>query len=98
MREPTEADVECIRGWLSSPSDDTGVHLAADDSSWEFLPYATLAQHVRRVARLLVEQGVGSGHTVSVLMPTSHLCLPTMFTVLATDARMTPIQPPPFGS
>ena len=98
MREPAEADVECIRGWLTSPSDDTGVHLAADDGSWEFLPYATLAEQVRRVARLLVEQGVGSGHTVCVLMPTSHLCLATMFAVLAVGATLTPIAPPLFGS
>ena len=98
MREPAEADVECIRGWLTSPSDDTGVHLAADDGSWEFLPYATLAEQVRRVARLLVEQGVGSGHTVCVLMPTSHLCLATMFAVLAAGATLTPIAPPLFGS
>ena len=98
MREPAEADVECIRGWLTSPSDDTGVYLAADDGSWEFLPYATLAEQVRRVARLLVEQGVGSGHTVCVLMPTSHLCLATMFAVLAAGATLTPIAPPLFGS
>ena len=98
MREPAEADVECIRGWLTSPSDDTGVQLAADDGSWEFLPYATLAEHVRRVARLLVEQGVGSGHTVGVLMPTSHLCLAAMFAVLAAGATLTPIAPPMFGS
>ena len=53
MREPDEADVARILGWLTSPSEDTGVHLAADDGGWEFLSYATLAEQVRRVARLL---------------------------------------------
>ena len=98
MCDPAEADVEYIRGWLTSPSDDTGVHLAADDGSWEFLPYATLAEQVRRVARLLVERGVGCGHTVCVLMPTSHLCVATMFAVLAVGATLTPIAPRLFGS
>jgi acyl-CoA synthetase (AMP-forming)/AMP-acid ligase II len=98
MREPDEADVARILGWLTSPSEDTGVHLAADDGGWEFLSYATLAEQVRRVARLLVEQGVGSGDTVCVLMPTSHLCLATMFAVLAAGATLTPIAPPLFGS
>jgi len=98
MREPAEADVVRILGWLTSPSEYTGVHLAADDGGWEFLSYATLADQVRRVARLLVAQGVGSGDTVCVLMPTSHLCLATMFAVLAAGATLTPIAPPLFGS
>jgi len=98
MREPAEADVVRILGWLTSPSEDTGVHLAADDGGWEFLSYATLAEQVRRVARLLAEQGVGSGDTVCVLMPTSHLCLATMFAVLAAGATLTPVAPPLFGS
>ncbi|OBK56652.1 hypothetical protein A5656_18925 [Mycobacterium gordonae] len=102
MRDPDEIDVECIRGWLNSPSEDTGVYLASDEGdrggSWDFLPYTTMAQHVRRVAHLLVERGVRSGHTVGVLMPTSHLCLATMFAVLAAGATLTPIAPALFGS
>lgn len=65
MRDPDEIDVECIRGWLNSPSEDTGVYLASDEGdrggSWDFLPYTTMAQHVRRVAHLLVERGSARG-------------------------------------
>jgi acyl-CoA synthetase (AMP-forming)/AMP-acid ligase II len=90
------ADADALRGWVMSPRSDTGVHLATDDGSWEFAPYSVLADHARRIARLLTDGGVGTGSTVGVLMPTSHLCLATMFGVMAAGATLTPITPPQF--
>jgi acyl-CoA synthetase (AMP-forming)/AMP-acid ligase II len=90
------SDVQAIRGWLDAPGADTGVHLAADDGGWDFLPYTELAQQVRRIAGLLLDRGLGAGRTVAVLMPTSHLCLAAMFAVPAAGATLTPVAPPLF--
>lgn len=89
------SEVAAIRGWLDTPSTDTGVHLAGNDG-WDYLPYSALAEQVRRIAGLLVDRGVGAGHTVCVLMPTSHLCLAAMFAVTAAGATLTPVAPPLF--
>lgn len=89
-------DVEGIRGWLDAPSQDTGVHLAGDDGSWDFVSYRTLARRVRRIARLLTDSGIGAGDTVGVLLPTSYLCLAAMFAVPAAGATLTPVAPPLF--
>lgn len=93
-----ESAAAAIRGWLVSPRLDTGVHLATDDGGWEFAPYSVLAEDARRIARLLIGEGVGAGSVVGVLMPTSHLCLATMFGVLAAGGTLTPIAPPQFES
>lgn len=87
-----------LRGWMTAPRADTGVHLAGDDGGWEFAPYTELADHARRIARLLIDEGVDPGSTVGVLMPTSHLCLSAMFGVLAAGGTLTPISPPQFES
>lgn len=92
MPEPT--DVEAIRGWLTAPRADTGIHLATDDNGWEYVDYPTLADHARRIARLLTERGTVAGDTVCVLMPTSHLCVATMFAVVAAGATLTPVATP----
>jgi acyl-CoA synthetase (AMP-forming)/AMP-acid ligase II len=89
-------DVESIRGWLSAPSADTGIHLAGDDGGWDFVPYVALADQVLRIARLLTDRGIGAGDAVAVLMPTSHLCLAALFAVPAAGATLTPIAPPLF--
>lgn len=89
-------DVDRIRGWLMEPRDDTGIHLANDKSGWDFLTYRVLADNARRIARRLIDDGVRPGDVVSVLMPTSDLCLSTMFGVLAAGATLTPIVPPMF--
>jgi acyl-CoA synthetase (AMP-forming)/AMP-acid ligase II len=89
-------DVDRIRGWLMSPRDDTGIQLANDNGGWDLANYRDLADHARRIARRLIDEGVQPGDVVSVLMPTSDLCLATMFGVLAAGATLTPIVPPMF--
>lgn len=101
MRDVTrEADAATLRGWLLDPRAGSGVHLATDagegEDGWEFAPYPELADRARRIARALIDEGVTSGSTVGVLMPTSHLCLATLFAVLAAGATLTPISPPQF--
>ncbi|WP_156686410.1 AMP-binding protein [Mycobacterium sp. Marseille-P9652] len=89
-------DAATLREWMMSPRSDTGIHLATDDGGWDFVPYAALADDARRIARSLVADGVGSGTTVGVLIPTSRLCVATMFGVLAAGGTLTPITPPQF--
>lgn len=90
-------DVTRIRGWLMEPRDHTGIHLANDTGGWDFATYHQLADHALRIARRLIDEGVRPGDVVSVLMPTSGLCLSTMFGVLAAGATLTPpIVPPMF--
>jgi acyl-CoA synthetase (AMP-forming)/AMP-acid ligase II/predicted nucleotidyltransferase len=88
--------VDRIVGWLMAPRDETGIHLATDDGGWQFASYRDLADQARRIARRLVDEGVRSGDVVAVLMPTSDLCLATLFGVLAAGATLTPIVPPMF--
>ncbi|EHB55882.1 AMP-dependent synthetase and ligase [Mycolicibacterium rhodesiae JS60] len=90
------SSVERIVGWLMAPRDDTGIHLATDDGGWHLANYRDLADQARRIARRLVDEGVRSGDVVAVLMPTSDLCLATLFGVLAAGATLTPIVPPMF--
>lgn len=78
-----EIAAAAVRDWLMTPRTDTGVHLADDDGGWDFVSYAALADQARRIAHLLIAEGVAPGDPVGVLMPTSHLCLATMFGVLA---------------
>ena len=92
----TPDDAAALRGWLMSPRPDTGIHLATDDGGWDFVPYPALADDARRIAQLLIADGVGSGTTVGVLIPTSRLCVATMFGVLAAGGTLTPITPPQF--
>lgn len=89
-------DVDRIRGWLMEPRDYTGIHLANDNGGWDFADYQQLANHARRIAQRLIEEGVRPGDVVAVLMPTSALCLSAMFGVLAAGATLTPIVPPMF--
>lgn len=91
-----EIAAAAVRDWLMTPRTDTGVHLADDDGGWDFVSYAALADQARRIAHLLIAEGVAPGDPVGVLMPTSHLCLATMFGVLAAGGTLTPITPPQF--
>lgn len=84
-----------VRGWLMAPRADTGVYLANDQGGWDLVSYTALADQARRIARRLVDEGA-AGESVGVLMPTSHLCLATMFAVLAAGGTLVPITPPQF--
>jgi acyl-CoA synthetase (AMP-forming)/AMP-acid ligase II len=80
-----------------APRDDTWIRLANDSGGWDVAGYRDLADQARRIARRLIDEGVRTGDVVSVLMPTSDLCLATMFGVLAAGATLTPIVPPMFA-
>lgn len=95
MHVMTGESAAAVRGWLMSPRSDAGVHLANDQGGWDFVSYPTLADQGRRIARRLVDEGA-AGEPVGVLMPTSHLCLATMFAVLAAGGTLVPITPPQF--
>ncbi len=92
----TDVDVDSVRGWLMAPRDHTGVYLANDDGSWDFANYPKLADQALRIAQRLTDESVRPGDVVSVLMPTSDLCLSTLFAVMAAGATLTPIAPPQF--
>ncbi|MFI6517469.1 AMP-binding protein [Spirillospora sp. NPDC050679] len=85
-----------LRDWLDKPHTGRGVHLAADDGSWEFRDYGELASAARRTAAALIEEGVRPGDVVCLVLPTDFTCIETYFAVWAAGATACLITPPLF--
>jgi acyl-CoA synthetase (AMP-forming)/AMP-acid ligase II len=85
-----------LRDWLDKPKAGRGVHLAADDGSWEFREYEALAGAARRTAAALIEEGVRPGDVVCLVLPTDYTCMETYYGVWAAGATVCLITPPLF--
>ncbi|WP_395110802.1 AMP-binding protein [Actinomadura sp. SCN-SB] len=85
-----------LRDWLDKPKAGRGVHLAADDGSWEFREYGELAAGARRRAAALIEEGVRPGDVVCLVLPTDYTCMETYYAVWAAGATVCLITPPLF--
>ncbi|MQY03457.1 AMP-binding protein [Actinomadura macrotermitis] len=85
-----------LRDWLDKPHIGRGVHLAADDGTWEFRDYGDIAAAARRTAAALLEEGVKPGDVVCVVLPTDFTCVETYFGVWAAGGTVCLITPPLF--
>ncbi|REE98786.1 AMP-binding protein [Thermomonospora umbrina] len=85
-----------LRDWLDKPRADRGIRLAADDGTWEYRDYPSLASAARRTAQTLIEEGVRPGDVVCVVLPTDFTCIETYFGVWAAGATVCLITPPLF--
>ena len=88
--------MQSLTGWLTQPSQDSGVHLAEAADGWRFVTYQELAGAARRVAAALAADGVRPGDIVCVLMPTGYPALSAIFGAWAAGATVCPIVPPSF--
>ena len=55
--------------------------------------YRELDETSNRLARLMVERGVGAGHRVALLLPRSELAVVAMLAVIKTGAAYVPVDP-----
>ena len=85
-----------LRDWLDKPTTGRGIHLAADDGSWEYRAYPDLASGARRTGAALMEAGIGRGDVVCVVLPTDFTCIETYYGVWAAGATVCLITPPLF--
>jgi fatty-acyl-CoA synthase len=85
-----------LTGWLTNPTADRGIYLAAADKEWDFVSYTELAAGARRVGAELGMAGVRSGDVVSMLMPTGFPCLATFFGAWVAGATPSIVAPPVF--
>ncbi|BEK92864.1 non-ribosomal peptide synthase/polyketide synthase [Nocardia seriolae] len=69
------------------------VALVVDGPQAEVLTYAQLDARVNRLARLLIERGVGARDTVALALPRSAELVVAIYAVLKTGAAYVPIDP-----
>ncbi|UGT45243.1 AMP-binding protein [Nocardia yamanashiensis] len=89
--------VAAVRGWLTAPAADAGIHLADEADGWEYRGYPELAGQAWSIAGLLRAGGLGSGDGACVIMPTGFPCFAAFYAVWACGGVFTPVAPPMFG-
>ncbi|MTE17004.1 non-ribosomal peptide synthase/polyketide synthase [Nocardia aurantiaca] len=67
--------------------------LVVDGAERRVLTYAELDAHVNRLARFLIERGVGARDTVALAMPRSADLVAAIYAVLKTGAAYVPVDP-----
>ncbi|WP_054813534.1 AMP-binding protein [Nocardia arizonensis] len=92
-----DKNVAAVRDWLSSPTPDTGVHLADESDGWEYRSYAEIAEQTWAIAARMRSAGFGSGDGACVIMPTGFPCVAAFYAVWACGGVFTPVAPPMFG-
>ncbi|WP_067823292.1 AMP-binding protein [Nocardia inohanensis] len=96
MTESANA-IATVRGWLTSPAQDRGIHLADEADGWEYRSYGELADQVWSIAALMRAHGLDSGDGACVIMPTGFPCVAAFYAVWACGGVFTPVAPPMFG-
>ena len=86
-----------ICDWLGKPAADTGIHMADEDDGWEFRTYRGIADEARRVADVLRASGMRRSDGACLILPTSHLCIASIYAVWLCGGTLTLIAPPTFG-
>ncbi|MER5489709.1 AMP-binding protein [Streptomyces sp. NPDC002454] len=80
--------------WLSAPRTTRGIHVACDDGTWRFTPYARLAVDARRIARRLRAEGAGRGRVVSLVLDDPYRFISAFMGTLLAGAVPAPLAPP----
>lgn len=77
--------------WLDEPRAGTGIRFAADDAhEWDFWSYERLAALTRSAASGLIEEGVGPGDRVTVILPSGPHFVATFFGAMLAGAVPSP--------
>ncbi|MCX4763969.1 AMP-binding protein [Streptomyces sp. NBC_01275] len=79
--------------WLKDPRPARGIHLAADDGSWNFFSYVQLAADTRRIADRLRERGAGRGRVVSLVLDDPYQFVSSFMGTLLSGAVPAPLAP-----
>ncbi|GAB3132623.1 hypothetical protein GCM10027289_21120 [Tsukamurella serpentis] len=97
MRDLARLDpVDAVRGWLTAPHRERGIHLARDGAGEDLQDYGALADRSLAIADRLRRCGLRSGDVACVIMPTDFECAATIYAVWAAGGAVTPITPPSF--
>jgi acyl-CoA synthetase (AMP-forming)/AMP-acid ligase II len=83
--------------WIHRPSTNAGFSIADDDGGWKYLSYQELADLSARIGGVLRGDGLRPGRGACVVLPSSHLCVGTLYAVWVCGATLTLIAPPVFG-
>jgi acyl-CoA synthetase (AMP-forming)/AMP-acid ligase II len=83
-----------LLGWLARPSAHSGLHVAAPDGGWTFVPYRDLAPMAWRAARALRALGLPDGAVVGIVAHGGPAFVAALFGTLAAGYTAAPLPPP----